>query len=348
MVEGLAEQILITGAATYLRSRGVSDGETLDLNHITIIPTEGASHIPYLVYLARGQGIDLPPVILLMGSDQEGNKAKQRLKENELLNEKLILQIGDIRLGFTLAEGIQVIKLEDIIPLPICVKAAQRYAEKICSASKDILDLITEVDIQAKLLECKTVFKAIEQLFNDLSERGLYIEEVGFTRNVIDTINELEKEEKYTKEIKDFEQNFKHLFAQINRCQSRAKKELKEQKISQKIDACKKVFIMDKPSSAKRGDAKNLLDDMREILDEAKSKESNAAKEAIQKLFDHYKLESEPSKPIDDYEKFKESLEQIKYAGRLASQKENEDVTSTQSSEPEHQPPSKSQKGFGK
>jgi len=352
MVEGLAEQILITGAATYLRSGDVSDGETLDLNHITIIPTEGASHIPYLVYLARGQGIDLPPVILLMGSDQEGNKAKQRLKENELLNvnEKLILQIGDgdIRSGFTFDERIQLIKLEDIIPLPICVKAAQRYAEKICSASKEILDLITEASIQEQLLECKTVFKAIEQLFNDLSQPDLYIEKVGFARNVIDTINELEKEEKSTKEIKDFEQNFKHLFAQINRCQRLAKNELKEQKISQTIDACKKVFIMDKPSSAKRGDAKNLLDGMREILDKAKSKESNAAKEAIQKLLERYKLESEPSKPIDDYEQFKESLEQIKYAGRLAIQKEDEDVTSTQSSEPEHQPPSKSQKGFGK
>lgn len=349
MVEGLAEQILITGAATYLRSRDVSDGETLDLNHITIIPTEGASHIPYLVYLARGQGIDLPPVILLMGSDQEGNKAKQRLKENELLNEKFILQISDIRSGFTFDERIQVIKLEDIIPLPICVKAAQRYAEKICSASKNILDLITEVSIQAKLLECKTVFKAIEQLFNDRSEPGLYIEEVGFARNVIDTIYELEKQKKSTKEIKDFEQNFKHLFEQINRYQSRAKKELKEQKISQKIDACKKVFIMDKPSSAKRGEAKNLLYDMQDILEEAKdSKESNAAKEAIQKLLEGYKLESDPSKPIDDYEQFKESLEQIKYAGRLESQKEDEDFTSTQSSEPEHQPPSKSQKGFGK
>jgi predicted ATP-dependent endonuclease of OLD family len=339
MVEGLAEQILITGAATYLRSRDVSDGETLDLNHITIIPTEGASHIPYLVYLARGQGIDLPPVILLMGSDQEGNKAKQRLKEqrlkeNELLNEKFILQIGDIRSGFTFDERIQVIKLEDIIPLPICVKAAQRYAEKICSASKDILDLITEVNIQAKLLECKTVFKAIEQLFNDLSEPGLYIEEVGFARNVIDTIYELEKQKKSTKEIKEFEQNFKHLFELINRCQSRAKKELKEQKISQKIDASKKEFIMDKPSSAKRGEAKNRLDAMKYILEDAKdSKESNAAKEAIQKLLEDYKLESEPSKPIDDYEQFKESLEQIKYAGRLASQKEDEDFTSTQSSE---------------
>lgn len=218
--------------------------------------------------------------------------------------------------------------------------------------------MITEASIQEQLLQCKTVFKAIEQLFNDLSqpglysEPGLYIEEVGFTRNVIDTIYELEKQKKSTKEIKDFEQNFKHLFAQINRYQSRAKKELKEQKISQKIDARKKEFIMDKPSSAERGQAKTLLYDMREILEDAKdSKESNAAKEAIQKLLEGYKLESDPSKPIDDYEQFKESLEQIKYAGRLASQKDDEDFDeggSKQSSDPNIQPPSKPKKGFSK
>lgn len=349
MVEGLAEQILIAGAATYLRSGDVSDGETLDLNHITIIPTEGASHIPYLVYLARGQGIDLPPVILLMGSDQEGNKAKQRLKENELLNEKFILQIGDIASGVTLAEGIELTKLEDIIPLPICVKAAQRYAEKICSARKDILGLITEASIQKKIQECQTVFKAIEQHFEDIS---LYIEKVGFARNIIDIIPELKKEKNYSDSIKEFEQNFQHLFAKLNRYSLRAKQELKDQKISQQIDDRKKQFFMDNPSSAKRVDTKYLLYNMRDILGDAKdSKEMNAAKEAIQELFDHYKLESEPSKLIDNYEQFKESLEQIKYAGRLASQKDDEDFDeggSKQSSDPNIQPASKSKKGFSK
>ncbi len=38
MVEGPADQILLAGAATHLRSKGASDLETLDLNKITIVP----------------------------------------------------------------------------------------------------------------------------------------------------------------------------------------------------------------------------------------------------------------------------------------------------------------------
>ncbi|MCY7275882.1 MAG: AAA family ATPase, partial [Phormidesmis sp. CAN_BIN44] len=60
MVEGLTDQILIAGATTYLRSKNTPNLETLDLNHITIVPSGSASHIPYLVYLARGRDVEQP------------------------------------------------------------------------------------------------------------------------------------------------------------------------------------------------------------------------------------------------------------------------------------------------
>ena len=40
-VEGVTDQILIAGAATYLQSLDISNLERLDLNHITIVPAGG-------------------------------------------------------------------------------------------------------------------------------------------------------------------------------------------------------------------------------------------------------------------------------------------------------------------
>lgn len=80
MTEGPADQILLAGATTHLRSRGTSHLETLDLNHLTIVPASGAPHIPYLVYLARGRDIEKPAVIVLLDSDVAGNDAKKGIE----------------------------------------------------------------------------------------------------------------------------------------------------------------------------------------------------------------------------------------------------------------------------
>jgi hypothetical protein len=76
MVEGLSDQILIAGMTTHLRAKGESKLETLDLNHITVVPAGSSSHIPYLVYLARGRDVEQPAVIVLLDSDKSGNDAK--------------------------------------------------------------------------------------------------------------------------------------------------------------------------------------------------------------------------------------------------------------------------------
>ncbi|MFZ1919987.1 MAG: hypothetical protein WAU58_20650, partial [Terriglobales bacterium] len=68
MVEGTADQVLLAGAATFLKARGASDFQTLDLNRLTIVPAGSATHIPYLVYLARGRDYEKPAVIVLLDS----------------------------------------------------------------------------------------------------------------------------------------------------------------------------------------------------------------------------------------------------------------------------------------
>lgn len=335
MVEGPPDQILIAGAATYLRSRNVSKREMLDLNNITIVPAGGAPHIPYLVYLARGRDVVQPAVIVLLDSDQGGNDAKKNLnrggpKRKQLLKENFILQIGDLasESGLSLPKGVVPIEIEDLIPLPICVGAAGIYAREVCGATDSDVAAITEDAILKKLTDGKTVFEAIEACFEELSKDGLHIEKVGFARSVIETVTKLSKEESSRKTnstngINKFEDNFKIIFRRIDRMKRDAERERTDERVSQKIDRLKENFLKDHPVSANREDAIVLLEDIESMLDD--SLECDAIRSAIQNLRRDYKLEADMVKPIDNYEKFKEGLEQIKYAGRIASQENPEE-----------------------
>jgi predicted ATP-dependent endonuclease of OLD family len=107
-VEGLADQILLAGSAIHLRKNSKLLDETLDLNQLTIVPAGSASHIPYLVYLARGRDVEKPAVVVLLDSDKSGNDARKSLKRGgvnnkQLLREELILQLGEVKNGNALS-----------------------------------------------------------------------------------------------------------------------------------------------------------------------------------------------------------------------------------------------------
>ena len=152
MVEGLSDQILIAGATTYLRSIGTPNLETLDLNQITIVPSGSASHIPYLVYLARGRDVEQPAVIVLLDSDNSGNDAKKQLYKGggqhrkPLLKEQFILQVGDLSEEFSLAinDVSSKLEIEDIIPLPICIAAIKSYLQEFLQVDEAELSYLTE------------------------------------------------------------------------------------------------------------------------------------------------------------------------------------------------------------
>ncbi|MGI2902477.1 ATP-dependent nuclease [Tolypothrix sp. VBCCA 56010] len=334
IVEGQTDQIILAGAARYLRSCGVSERETIDLNHVTIVPAGGAPNVPYIVFLACGRDVEKPAVIVLLDSDQTGDDAKKNLKKGgprhrELLKDKFILQIGDLagESGLSLPSGIKPTVIEDLIPLSICAKACQDYATQICGAKNDDIAAITEDAIKKKLIDSKTVFDAVQACCQDILKGSVKIEKVGFSRSVIEVIYTLSKEYSHTKQsdnaLQEFENNFKLLFRRIERMQREAENERKEKRLSQKIDDVIQQFIKDHPHSARREDAIARLEDIESRLDD--SLESDPIKSAIQDIRRDYKLDIEMTKTIDNYEKFKEDLEKIKYAGKLASQKQEEE-----------------------
>ena len=331
MVEGIADQILIAGAATYLRSCGAPEMETLDLNQITIVPAGSASHIPYLVYLARGRDIERPAVIVLLDSDKSGNDAKKELirggpKRKQLLKEDCILQLGDLAQGRGAdgqAASMTFTEIEDLIPLPLCVRAAQSYLTEVCGADDDTAALITEESICAELGDGLSVFDAINKCFRNLRDEGFHIEKVGFARLAIEAVQELARQSDESRRnealpLDAFEANMRLLFRDLRAMQRKAERELGGDRVSRRIDRAKTSFLRDHPEEAKREQALVLLEEIEAALDG--SQESDAVLLGMQGLRREFSLDLDMTKPIQDYARFKDRLESIKYMGRLATQ----------------------------
>ncbi|NET44270.1 AAA family ATPase [Okeania sp. SIO2B3] len=333
MVEGVADQILIAGASTHLFRKGASkEIETLDLNQITIVPTGSASHIPYMVYLARGRDKEQPAVIVLLDSDEAGNNAKKALKRGganrkELLKESFILQIGDLKKdsGLTLPEGLRPTEIEDLIPLSICVKAAQDYAKDICQVENSIVESITESAILEKIPDNKTIFKAIKAYFKELSEEGFHIDKVGFARNVVESLKSY-KEYFKEEDVTNFEKNFKILFSELNKRKRQAEKKLTQEHISQKKERLIDSFLQDHPTAARREQAIILFEELEAVLlDDDNSVDNEGAMKIIDNLRSVHQLGTDIIKVIEDYESFQQGLKQIKYLEIMASQEKDDD-----------------------
>ncbi|MBE9235675.1 AAA family ATPase [Anabaena aphanizomenioides LEGE 00250] len=333
MVEGQGDQILIAGAATYLRSFNVSKRETLDLNQITIVPAGGASQIPYLVYLARGRDVVQPAVIVLLDSDEGGHNAKKNLKRGgiknkQLLQEDLILQIGDLAndSDVTLPPNNKLIEIEDLIPLAISVQAAQLYAKELCEATDTLIKKITEDSISKKLTGENTVFDAIKSCFQEIFKDSTHreLQKVPFARSVVETIRKLSKEKISQKGLTEFENNFKALFRRIYEMKNKAERELKKERITQVIDRVLQNFLQDHPVTARREDAMDILDEIEAMLDSNRKGDDNI-KLQIENIRTTYKLAHDMMKPIDNYEQFKEDIGKVKFAGIIDSQDEEEE-----------------------
>jgi predicted ATPase len=338
MVEGICEQIIIAGAARYLRAIGVSNLETLDLNHITIVNSEGANQIPYMVYLACGKHAEQIAVIVLLDSDKCGNDAKKQLlgkgkqHKRPLIKEQFILQLGDLKEEFSLVadNATEKLEIEDIIPLPICIQATKLHLQEFLQVDKTEVSFLTE-DLILSKIDDLTILDAIQEGISEVFDTEVKVTKTGFARNVIQVVNEWsqkrsELDENQSKALQVFGKNFKTLFKKLNLMQRSAQKRLIKEMLSQKIERLKKSFIVLHPVSAKREDGVILLDEIEDLLksniENESPKEIEAIQNALQNLRRDYKLDVEMNKTIHDYTGFLMGLERIKYAGLLASQEE--------------------------
>ena len=329
MVEGQADQVLLAGAATYLRSlpKVPKDTDTLNLNTITIVPSGGAKNIVYLTYLARGRDKEQPAVIALLDSDKEGNDTKKDLIckkyapiRSVLLKDKYILQIGDLinQEGFDFSEGLNLIAIEDLIPLPIAVKACKKYALDIYN--------ITELNVTKEMVQRKikedtslSLLKALNLCCNSYLKEHFQAEiefsmaKVAFAKTVIETVKEFREEygkyDVYDRSLDQFECYFKILFRLINEMKQEAELERSETRASEKIKNHVQSFLNEHPSRATREDGHKFLKKLNSLLASDDRNEAQQLKDRIEKIYKDYELNRDQTESIKEYDKFKVDIE---------------------------------------
>ena len=312
MVEGTSDQVLLAGASRHLRLRSnVPRLETLDINSITVVPTGGASQIPYLVFVALGRSEERPAVIVLLDSDKPGDDAKDILLKgirigkkhhHKLLREEQVLQVGDIHPG--------AVAIEDLVPLELAVHATLKYIEEYCAGDQELQDAISVESVAAHNGGTEQIKRPLEaiQAFINTSAKPIEVQKIGFARAVVKLLDA----EEGSAAVQNFEANMRKLLKQLNSMQRAAVQMRSEKQISRRFQREKDKFIQDHPEAATKEQALAFIDIVNSFLDS--SEEADTIRIRLQTLRREHLLERDAALLIDRYDDFKAQLVSIQYA----------------------------------
>ena len=90
------------------------------------------------------------------------------------------------------------------------------------------------------------------------------------------------------------------------------------QRVSRRVERAKQSFLQDHPVEARREHAFVLLEEIEASLDG--SQESDHIRAELSGLRRDFKVEDDVTESVPDYTQFRDRLEKLTYAGRLATQ----------------------------
>ena len=315
MLEGVADQIYLSGMSTRLRRNGFANTEYLDLNRITLVPCGSAGHVQYMTHLARGRDADKPAVIVLLDGDKAGNDAVKALKRSKkLIRPEYVKQIkagGIPRLTSDRPDG--PLSIEDLIPIEIGIAAARRYLEEMGIKEPD--NFPTPESVRA-LLPNAGIFRAIK---NSLSQADIdfNLEKVGFARHVLASYD-CDKTDNAT-EMRD---RFAALFSCLTQIQRQAERERERRSIAARVARETRAFLRDHQRSIPtKAQVSVLLERIQAVIDP--SIEGHALLGDITMIRKEFKLDRDLKEPIHDLNLLKARIQKLQYAEVLASQSED-------------------------
>jgi hypothetical protein len=305
LVEGVADQVILAGASRALRRLPhIPENDLLDLNRLTIVPCGSASHVPYMVYLVRGRDAEKPPVVVLLDSDTAGNDAARALRRDKILRGLIptdhVLQLAE-------ASGRdQTSELEDLIPLPLAVAAANRCLGELTRYRQGRAHDVAEADITRQREAGDSMFDAI---LGSLPN-GVRIEKLAFARAIVEICED--PEAALAEPVGAFLGSMRALFRVLNRARRDAERESGRERIGQMVERQARLFARDHPSAARREEALNQLEEIEGLLDS--SQEADAVRAAMQQIRRDHRLDEEPGEPISDLIRFKGALDALNLA----------------------------------
>lgn len=310
LVEGVADQILISGAARLTRSIGDGvESETLDLNRMVIVPCGSASQIPYMLYLIRGRDADKPPVIALLDSDPSGDAAARLMRKDHkrmkrLIDKAYVIQLGELPLFDTPPK---IVEMEDLIPSSLAVAAANAFLSEVGRFHEGEAPKLTMAEFDAQSLKGKGIFDAVDAAAN---VHGLHIEKLGFARAVIDLCRSTGTTDDLSEDIKLFLTRMRRLFSAINAQRRNAERESTRERVGSRVERQQKIFMHDHPNQATKEQALVCLENIEHVLDD--TLEADAVRAKVNGLKRKFQLEDALGEQVPEFAAFAEELSVLK------------------------------------
>lgn len=312
MLEGPADQVLLAGISSLAR-RLRRPGESLDLNSLSLVPSGGAQHIPYLVFLATGRDVDTPAVTVLLDSDGEGNKIAAELKRGyrnrKLIDDEFIIQVGGIDLA-TVSVDVDVLQeTEDLIPSAVAELALKQVAREV------LTDLEAQAFVEAlpplQVTAGQKVFRAAEAAAKAHSQDAAHeirLDKVAFARAVLEVIQEESNADLRDQTLS----NFEALFSHINTAKRAAERKNTRERTSKTMNRLRKNFLKDHPTGATRRDVQTLMEDVLAQLTDT-SPEAEKIRDDVRLVRADFLVDRDVSLLVDRYEDFTQRLAALTY-----------------------------------
>jgi hypothetical protein len=327
LVEGLADQVLLAGISSHLRSLGAAPSQTLNLNEVTIVPAGSASAIPYMVYLARGRDEVKPPCVVLLDGDKSGQDAARQLRKNPAgrrayISADFILSVDAWAktAPVSVEAGVKIEGPEDLIAIPVAAAAVQRYAEAVLGIQPTETARLTVDSLRSCLAEELGIWDAIVKAFR-LAFPDEHIEKVGFARDVVrvlETVNENSLEDDLGNAVATTRANFSHLLGQLADLLRDARITEDDAQQRDRVGRLVRGFLHDHPDGVTRDQARILFRELGKALED--TDEGDARRKELAHLRRQYELDSEPLEQVPDYKRFKQELSGLRLQERLARQ----------------------------
>jgi ABC-type cobalamin/Fe3+-siderophores transport system ATPase subunit len=326
MLEGISDQVILAGIASYMHKSERPISENLDLNSLTLVPAGSSSHIPYMVHLAIGRDIEKPAVIAFLDSDKGGEDARKLLlkgppKYKELLPQKFIISIASI--DGIISDSGEKLEIEDIIPLELYVRGVRPYLSEVCRFEDDLLSTFNTALVLAFKEAGRSLYDMTNAALRSLVGAEFKLDKVAAARGLIDYLRELYSpiailDEQQKQLLGRLESNCALIFKTLNFAKDLSIRELALDRMSSKIKRLLSAFVDDHKTPATREECKRLLDDILDSLDD--SKQSNQIKHGIADIILEFDLEIDQVLPVRAFDDFKERITRLQHLPRILTQ----------------------------
>lgn len=319
-VEGISDQVLISGMNARLRLAGVAPSRTLDLNDVTLVP--GGSNMPYMLYLARGRDQFKPACAVLLDSDGAGQEARRQIKKGgakgrPTLPDDLILMLAEAVPEAVAEPGVVIEEPEDLVPLVLAGVAARRYAKNLLGLSEEEADVLTDEAIRAGVTSDRpSLWDAMEAAFRAAFDTD--IGKAGFAKELVAYLSEHANDQAAPEGVDVLDANFAALIATLSETLATAREAELARRRDRRVEQLIAEFIEAYPDGCIRDRALVTLRRIEAAADDTEA--GDVIRAGLATIRRDHELTAEPLKRIMNYPLFRTELKALSLLPRLRDQ----------------------------